>query len=139
MPTRIQLRRGNAAEWTGANPILASGELGLERDTRLVKFGDGETAWNDLPYSSGRLALVALKTWGPPSVVAGGSTTTTVPVPGAAIGDPAIASHNALTDQGVVLQARVTAVDLATVILINTTAAAFDLANGTLRVRVFKT
>jgi len=50
MPTQIQLRRGTAAQWTSANPVLAEGELGLETDTYLYKIGDGETEWTDLDY-----------------------------------------------------------------------------------------
>ena len=30
MPTRIQIRRGTAAEWNTANPTLAEGELECE-------------------------------------------------------------------------------------------------------------
>ena len=48
--TLIQIRRGTAAQWTAANSILASGEMGLETDTKAFKFGDGSTAWNALPY-----------------------------------------------------------------------------------------
>ena len=33
MAQQILLRRGTAAEWTAANPILAEGEMGLEKDT----------------------------------------------------------------------------------------------------------
>lgn len=46
----IQFRRGTAAEWTSANPILAEGELGFETDTNKGKFGDGTTAWTSLSY-----------------------------------------------------------------------------------------
>lgn len=48
--TRIQLRRDVAADWTAANPILADGEMGVEKDSRLVKIGDGTSPWNSLPY-----------------------------------------------------------------------------------------
>lgn len=48
--TRIQLRRGTAAEWANVNPVLASGEPGVEVDTSKLKVGDGSTAWADLPY-----------------------------------------------------------------------------------------
>lgn len=48
---RIQIRRDTAANWTSTNPTLASGERGLETDTRREKIGDGTTAWNSLPYS----------------------------------------------------------------------------------------
>ena len=51
MPTRIQVRRGTAAEWTAANPTLASGEIGYETDTGLTKIGNGSTAWTTLTYS----------------------------------------------------------------------------------------
>lgn len=53
MPARIKVRRGSASDWKLANPVLAAGEPGLELDTRKLKFGDGETAWNDINYSSG--------------------------------------------------------------------------------------
>jgi hypothetical protein len=48
--TTIKLRRGTAAEWTSANPVLADGETGFERDTNKVKIGNGVTAWASLPY-----------------------------------------------------------------------------------------
>jgi hypothetical protein len=51
MATTIQLRRGTAAQWTTANPVLASGEVGLELDTRKYKVGDGVTSWTSLDYS----------------------------------------------------------------------------------------
>lgn len=51
MPVKVQLRRGTAAQWTAANPVLLAGEQGLETDTRKVKIGDGTTAWNSLAYS----------------------------------------------------------------------------------------
>lgn len=47
---RIQLRRGTAAEWFSANPVLASGEPGYETDTGAWKLGNGSTAWNSLAY-----------------------------------------------------------------------------------------
>lgn len=48
--TTIQIRRGTAAQWTAANPVLASGEMGFETDTKEYKFGDGTTAWTTLLY-----------------------------------------------------------------------------------------
>ena len=53
MPYKIQIRRGTAAEWTAANPILLIGELGLETDTNLIKAGNGSTAWTSLTYYTG--------------------------------------------------------------------------------------
>jgi hypothetical protein len=48
MPTKIQIRRGTATQWTTANPTLAAGEWGLESNTGKVKLGDGSTAWTSL-------------------------------------------------------------------------------------------
>jgi len=50
MPVQIQLRRGIAAEWTTANPVLAQGELAVETDTNKFKIGNGVANWNALPY-----------------------------------------------------------------------------------------
>lgn len=52
---KIQLRRGDASDWTTANSVLAAGEVGLEMDTGKFKWGDGTTAWNDLAYIGGGL------------------------------------------------------------------------------------
>jgi len=48
--TRIQLRRGIASSWTSSNPILASGEVGIETDTNKIKIGDGSSNWAALNY-----------------------------------------------------------------------------------------
>jgi hypothetical protein len=48
--TRIQFRRDTAASWTANNPVLTSGEIGLEVDTLKFKLGDGSTSWNGLAY-----------------------------------------------------------------------------------------
>jgi len=50
MATRMQQRRGTAAQWTSANPILNSGEMGWESDTNKFKIGDGTNHWADLDY-----------------------------------------------------------------------------------------
>ncbi len=47
----IQLRRDTAANWTSVNPVLASGEAGLETDTLKLKIGNGATAWASLAYA----------------------------------------------------------------------------------------
>ncbi len=46
---KIQMRRGTAAEWRDANPILAQGEFAFETDTGITKVGDGATAYLSLP------------------------------------------------------------------------------------------
>jgi hypothetical protein len=50
MATRMQQRRGTAAQWTAADPILAAGEIGYESDTGQFKIGDGANHWDDLSY-----------------------------------------------------------------------------------------
>lgn len=52
MANIIQIRRDTATNWQSANPILAEGEQGWEKDTRKRKTGDGSTPWDDLPYDS---------------------------------------------------------------------------------------
>jgi hypothetical protein len=47
---KIQVRNGTAAQWTSANPMLLSGEIGFETDTGKQKIGDGVTAWTALAY-----------------------------------------------------------------------------------------
>ena len=48
--TTFRLRRGLAEVWARNNPVLQSGEPGFELDTNRLKIGNGEVAWNDLPY-----------------------------------------------------------------------------------------
>ena len=61
MSVTIQTRRDLAANWTTVNPVLHSGEIGLETDTRKAKMGDGATAWTSLSYwnPDGSAAVVA--------------------------------------------------------------------------------
>lgn len=58
MPVKylIQLRRGTAAAWVAANPVLMQCEEGFETDTGLRKIGDGATAWNTLAYAKTAVA-----------------------------------------------------------------------------------
>ena len=50
MATRMQQRRGTAAQWTASNPVLGAGEIGFETDTNKFKIGNGSTAWTSLSY-----------------------------------------------------------------------------------------
>jgi hypothetical protein len=69
----------------------------------------------------------------------GASVTTTVTVTGAVTGDPVVVSHTAFDgSQAAVLWGAVSAADTVTVRLTNTTAAAVDLASGTLKAVVIK-
>lgn len=53
MPQTFQLRRGTAAEWAFANPILQAGEMGLDTSSQQLKVGDGVTRWSSLQYITG--------------------------------------------------------------------------------------
>ena len=54
MATRMQQRRGTAAQWISTNggngPILNAGEIGYETDTNKFKVGDGTNHWVNLNY-----------------------------------------------------------------------------------------
>jgi len=54
MATRLQQRRGTAAQWistnAGAGPVLNAGEIGWESDTNKFKIGDGVNNWANLDY-----------------------------------------------------------------------------------------
>ena len=50
---KIQLRRDSANNWATINPTPADGEPCYESDTRLLKIGDGTTAYSNLPYVNG--------------------------------------------------------------------------------------
>jgi hypothetical protein len=60
--TVMKFRRGTAAQWTSANPTLATGEPGFETDTNKLKFGDGTTAWTGLTYVSGGASVTTSET-----------------------------------------------------------------------------
>jgi hypothetical protein len=60
MATRMQQRRGTAAQWTAANPVLAAGEIGFETDTSKFKMGNGSSNWAALTYFANAGELAAL-------------------------------------------------------------------------------
>jgi hypothetical protein len=47
--TEIRARKGTAAAWASANPVLGSGEPGFATDTHVLKIGDGVATWKNLP------------------------------------------------------------------------------------------
>ena len=61
MATRMQQRKGTAAQWISTNggdgPILNAGEIGYESDTNKFKIGDGINHWVDLNYFLDAVAL----------------------------------------------------------------------------------
>lgn len=58
MSETIKIKRGTSVALSVVNPVLAAGEPCLETDTNKVKYGDGATAWNDLPYFSPSMTSV---------------------------------------------------------------------------------
>lgn len=52
MAVKLQLRRGTAAQWSAANPLLAEGELAVELDTGKFKVGNGINRWNQIEYTT---------------------------------------------------------------------------------------
>lgn len=53
LKSRLVIRHDTKENWLLANPTLLNGEMGLEIDGSKynIKFGDGSTAWQDLPYA----------------------------------------------------------------------------------------
>ena len=46
----MHLKRATHAEWLAIDPVLATGEVGVETDTRLFKIGNGVKKWSDLDF-----------------------------------------------------------------------------------------
>lgn len=53
-------RHMSPEDWEAKNPILRSGEMGVEDGTQKFKFGDGVTPWNSLKYSAGGVTVMCL-------------------------------------------------------------------------------
>lgn len=49
---RLTVYVGTAAQWAATSVVLLKGEIGLETDTNLFKFGDGTSAYPALPYAN---------------------------------------------------------------------------------------
>ncbi len=98
----MQQRRGTAAQWTAANPILAAGEIGFETDTSKFKMGNGSSAWSALTYFANAAELAAI-------VDAAPETLNTLNELAAALGDdPNFFTNNAASISGSINQHNVT-------------------------------
>lgn len=139
--------------------IVASGnwDTGSDKTGQLVYWLDSTSEWRyitpregfmvhvndeDIYYKYTGSAWVAQHlsgsaTYDAPSIAAGGTTTTTVTVTGAALGDFALVSFS-ITVAGLVVTAYVSAANTVSVVLYNPTAGAINLASATLRARVLK-
>jgi hypothetical protein len=76
--------------------------------------------------------------WDPPPLDNGSSTSTTVNVGGARVGDTVTVGFNRPIPDGAILAAAVTADNTAKVTLLNMTGGSFDLPNGLIRVDVWR-
>lgn len=47
--TQMRIWRSTAADWSTVNPIIADGELVWASDVKVLKIGDGTSAYNSLP------------------------------------------------------------------------------------------
>jgi len=93
--THIKQRTDTAANWTAANPVLMSGEVGWESDTDKAKRGDGATAWNSLPY-----CIVYVPGVYAPLASPAFSGNPTAPTPTASDNDGSVATTKFVKDQG---------------------------------------
>lgn len=53
MVIRVKTRRETPRDWAEINPVLADGEIGVEKedsDTIRFKIGNGTDRWTRLPY-----------------------------------------------------------------------------------------
>lgn len=48
--SKILVRRDSSTNWATQNPILSSGEIGLDTDIKKIKIGDGTSHWDELPF-----------------------------------------------------------------------------------------
>jgi hypothetical protein len=108
----------------------------VEADGTMAK------AWydwfNQLSQKIGELVpLQGKATYDPPSLVDGAGTTTTVTVPGAALGDFASAAFS-LATSGITITAWVSAANTVSVRFQNESGGTLDIASGTLIARVQK-
>lgn len=51
MANIIKLRRDTDTNWSSVNPVLNSGEMGLNTTNGKIKIGDGSSTWTVLPYA----------------------------------------------------------------------------------------
>lgn len=61
--TTFQMRRGTSTQWSAANSILASGEIGFDTTLKKMKVGDGVTGWNALAFADAAKADTASPTF----------------------------------------------------------------------------
>lgn len=78
------------------------------------------------------------KLWTPGTIAAGSQATTTIDVPGAALGDKVLVDLTTIGSEALLLSAHVSAANVVTVVLANLTGAAVTITEGSLSVVVFR-
>ncbi|MEP2680156.1 MAG: hypothetical protein ABJP44_00575 [Sulfitobacter sp.] len=127
----IKDRMGNSER-----PVLVQGACS-DVTVGGIKYGGG-TAGNKLEVQAGATNITLPKlrvstTYDPPSIAAGGTTTTTLTVAGARPGDAVLSvQHTANGAGNLILTGQINANDTVRVTLFNPTGGAVDLASGTL-------
>lgn len=127
--------------FAAALTVVNGGNLNLRGDfkayagaTLTLVYDNALAAWVEKARSN---TLAGSATYDAPSIAASGTTTTTVTVTGAALGDFAEVSFG-VSLAGLICTAYVSAADTVTVALFNPTVGAVDLASTTVRARVRK-
>lgn len=113
--------------------------IGTNTDIDVTNPDGGTLTGTQIGIHSVAVGQVAYQaTWNPASIAAAGYEDVDVTVPGAAVGDFAVASLDTILTNDMQLTAHVSAADTVKVVLFNPTVGAINLASGTLTVLVFK-
>jgi len=100
---KIQWRRGTAAAWTSANPVLSEGTPGFETDTGKFKVGDGVKDWKTLGYK-GDVTLSGAESLSNKTIVS--PTISNPAISGTAAAPAKISASGTDPNVGLVLQTR---------------------------------
>lgn len=123
---------GFGGAWNTSHLVLGTSHFWVDTKFRL-RFKVGAPV-NDTDGPTVGISFTGSAVYDPPNILAGASITTTIAVAGVALGDAVDGVSFSLDQQGILFSGYVSAANIVTVILFNRTAAAIDLASGTLRV-----
>ena len=125
---------GFGGAWNTSHYVMGTYHFWVDSKLRTrMKNGIPANETDGVPLGS---TITASAVYDPPNLIANASTTTTVAVAGAVLGDFVDGVSFSLDQQGILFSGYVSAANVVTVILFNRTAGAIDLASGTLRVSV---
>ena len=110
-------------------------------DTEKTHPGGGKVPGHQISISTfatvGASGTGHTDTWDPGAIASASSASTTITVPGAALGDFVMTSFS-LSLQGLMMNGDVSAANTVTVKIYNNTGGSVNLASGTIKVLVFK-